>query len=291
MDTQNVAKPRFERRYAECLNCHGPAGGLVVSSVFPASDGTPFVTGTFFEGVDHRTPLEKRWGGWYVTGRHGSVGHMGNGVAPDPENPFDLEESTPNLTDLSSKFDVSKYLAPTSDIVALMTLEHQTRMTNLIIRTGQQFRRASQNWSRDNASVNTQLDAAFEELVAYMFFADEASLNGGITGSSTFTQTFSQRGPRDKHGRSLRDFDLKTRLFRYPLSYMIYSEIFDAMPEKARARVYQRIYDVLTNDGSNDKFRWLTAADRRAILEILRETKANLPSYWFEQSLSGSIVP
>jgi hypothetical protein len=291
MDTQNAEKPRFERRSSECLNCHGAAGGLVVSSVFPSSDGTPFVTGTFFGGVDHRTPLDKRWGGWYVTGKHGSVGHMGNVVAPDPENPFDLEKSTPNLTDLSGKFDVSKYLAPTSDIVALMTLEHQTRMTNLIISTGQQFRRASQSWSRDNSSVN-KLDAAFEELVAYMFFADEASLNGGVTGSSTFTETFSQRGPRDKRGRSLRDFDLKTRLFRYPLSYMIYSEIFDAMPEKARTRVYQRLHEVLTNNDANDKFRWLSAADRRAILEVLRDTKSNLPSYWFEESISSRpVVP
>jgi hypothetical protein len=285
IDTQNVEKPRFQRRTSECLICHAPAGGLVVSSVFPSTDGTPFVTGTFFGGVDHRTPLEKRWGGWYVTGRQGSVGHMGNVVAPDPERPFDLQESPPNLTDLSGKFDVSKYLASTSDIVALMTLEHQTRMTNLIVNTGQQFRRASVVWSPDK-SVSARLDAAIEELVTYMLFADEASLNGGVTGLSTFTQTFSQRGPRDQHGRSLRDFDLKTRLFRYPLSFMIYSEIFDALPEKARGPVYQRLFDVLTNKDANDKFHWLTRADRRAILEILRDTKANLPSYWFEDSVS-----
>ena len=168
IDTQNAETPRFERRSSECLMCHAPAGGLVVSSVYPAPDGTPFVTGSFFGGVDHRTPLEKRWGGWYVTGKRGSVGHMGNAVAPDPELPFDLEQTTPNLTELSSKIDVLKYLAPTSDIVALMILEHQTRMTNLIVNTGQQFRRASESWSPDK-SINAKLDAAIEELVAYMF--------------------------------------------------------------------------------------------------------------------------
>lgn len=283
--TLNAQTARVERVSSGCLLCHGPAGGLVVSSVYPAPDGTPFVTGTFFEGVDHRTPLEKRWGGWYVTGTEGSVGHMGNVVAPDRDLPFDLEESAPNLMDLSSKFDVSRYLAPTSDIVALMTLEHQTRMTNLIVKTGQQFRQVSHSWSPETPSGNAKLDAALEELVAYMLFAEEASLNGGIKGSSTFTQTFSERGPRDKNGRSLRDFDLKTRLFRYPLSYMIYSEVFDAMPEKARARIYRRLYDVLTGNDTNDKFRRLTAADRRAILEILRDTKSNLPAYWFDESI------
>jgi hypothetical protein len=283
MDTQNVEKPRFQRRLSECLNCHGPAGGLVVSSVFPAPDGTPFVTGTFFGGVDHRTPIEQRWGGWYVTGKHGSVGHLGNVVAPDRDRPFDLEQSTPNLTDLSSKLDVSRYLAPTSDIVALMTIEHQTRMANLIVKTSQQFRRASQTWTPDSSSKNRSFDAAVEDLVAYMLFAEEAPLNESIVGSSTFTQTFSQRGPRDKAGRSLRDFNLKTRLFRYPLSYMIYSEIFDAMPEKAREPVYRRLYEVLTSKDTNDKFRRLTAADRREILDILRETKSNLPSYWYEE--------
>src|SRR5262245_52844408 len=102
MDATKSDKPHFERRFSECLNCHGPANGLVVSSVYPSKDGTPFVTGTFFEGIDHRTPVEDRWGGWYVSGHHGSIRHLGNAVAPDPDRPFDLEtDGTQNLTDLS----------------------------------------------------------------------------------------------------------------------------------------------------------------------------------------------
>src|SRR5262245_2467271 len=93
METQKSDKPRFQRRFSECLNCHGPANGLVVSSVYPSLDGTPFVTGTFFEGIDHRTPIENRWGGWYVSGTHGSMRHLGNAVAPDPDRPFDLEQA------------------------------------------------------------------------------------------------------------------------------------------------------------------------------------------------------
>jgi len=104
--------------------------------------------------------------------------------------------------------------------------------------------------------------------VTYMLFADESPLKGPVTGVSTFTNTFVARGPRDRQGRSLRDFDLKTRLFRYPLSYMIYSAAFDNLPDKARDLVYQRLYARLL-------------AEKRAdVLEIVRQTKSNLPAYW-----------
>jgi hypothetical protein len=272
LDTQKTEKPRFERRFSECLNCHGPANGLVVSSVYPAIDGTPFVTGTFFEGIDHRTPLEDRWGGWYVSGTHGSLHHLGNAVARNPDRPFDLEQNnTQNLTALDSKFDTSKYLVPTSDIVVLMTLEHQAHMTNLITAVGQQFRRASA--SDTLQSSKAALDRAVDQMIDYMLFVDEAPIHDPIKGASSFAMTFSQRGPRDTHGRSLRDFDLQKRLFRYPLSYMIYSDVFEAMPAVARNRVYQRLHDVLSGKDQNPKFALLTPADRQAIVEILQDTK------------------
>ena len=157
MDTQKAEKPRFERRFSECLNCHGPANGLVVSSVYPAADGTPFVTGTFFEGIDHRTPLENRWGGWYVSGTHGTSRHMGNAIADRPGSSFRSRTSgTQNLTSLDSKFDVTKYLAPASDIVALMTMEHQAHMTNLINAVSQQFRRASSTGAMETSRATAE---------------------------------------------------------------------------------------------------------------------------------------
>jgi hypothetical protein len=275
LDTQKSEKPHFERRFSECLNCHGPANGLVVSSVYPTLDGTPFVTGTFFEGIDHRTPLENRWGGWYVSGTHGSVRHMGNAIAPNHDRPFDLEqEGTQNLTSLASKFDTTKYLTPTSDIVALMTLEHQARMTNLITAVNQQFRRAMNAGALETSKA--ALDRAVDQMVEYMLFVDEAPLREPVKGISTFATTFSQRGPRDPRGRSLRDFDLQKRLFRYPLSYMIYSQAFDAMPQPARERIYQRIHNVLSGKDQDPKYAHLSADDRRAILEILRDTKQGL---------------
>jgi hypothetical protein len=290
MDTQQTAPPHFERRFSECLNCHGPANGLVVSSVYPTSDGTPFVTGTFFEGIDHRTPLENRWGGWYVSGTHGTIHHLGNAIAPDRDRPFDLEQGgTQNLTSLESKFDATKYLAPTSDIVALMTIEHQAHMSNVIAAVSQQFRRTWNNGTIESSKAS--LNRALEQMVDYMFFVDEAPLRDPVKGVSTFTQTFPQRGPRDKQGRSLRDFDLQKRLFRHPLSYMVYSDIFDAMPAAAKQAVYQRLYDVLTGKDQSAKFSHLTDADRRAILEILVDTKRDLPSYWNPPTLVGALGP
>ena len=279
MDTQKTEAPRFERKSSECLICHGPSGGLVVSSVFPSADGTPLITGAFFQGIDHRTPIEGRWGGWYVSGTHGSMRHMGNAVAPDPDRPTDLEESgTQNLSSLAGKIDVSKYLTSTSDIVALMTVEHQTHMTNLINGLSRQFRLTSDRGT--GAKSKNSLELAIDQIVDYMLFVDEAPLRDPVQGSSSFTRTFPQRGPRDRFGRSLRDFDLQQRLFRYPLSYMIYSEIFDAMPAPARERIYQRLFDVLSGKDRSPKFGHLSEVDRSAILEIVRETKAGVPAYW-----------
>ena len=113
-----------------------------------------------------------------------------------------------------------------------------------------------------------------------MLFVDETPLKAPIVGVSTFTKTFPQRGPRDKQGRSLRDFDLKTRMFKYPLSYMIYSEAFDNMPAWVRDRVYQKLYDVLTNKDTDERYKKISPADREAVLQIVRDTKPNLPDYW-----------
>jgi len=159
-------------------------------------------------------------------------------------------------------------------------------MTNLMIRTGWEARMATAG--THDKFLQMQYDTDLESLVTYMLFADEARLEGPVVGVSTFTKTFAQRGPRDHQGRSLRDFDLDKRLFRYPLSYMVYSEAFDAMPTQARDRVYKRLYDVLTGSDQSDKFKRLSADDRQAVLEILRETKPGLPAY-FKTNTVGSL--
>jgi hypothetical protein len=278
-------QPASFARNEGCLRCHQGAPtlgvpGLLVASIHPASDQARSMHGSSFL-TDHRIPLERRWGGWYVTGTHGSQYHLGNNVnLVDPVHPGGaMREGTQNVTGLEERFDTSRYLAPTSDIVALMTLEHQTRMTNLLVRLGWDARIAAQEGKLAGAG-RERLHGEIEEMLQYMLFLDEAPLREPVKGVSTFSSTFAQRGPRDRQGRSLREFDLKTRLFRYPLSYMIYTRAFDALPEVVKTRVYQRLYDILTGKDENAKFARLSGDERRAILEIVRETKPNLPAYW-----------
>ena len=181
---------------------------------------------------------------------------------------------------------MSKYLTGSSDIVALMTLEHQVGVTNRLNATIFQYNRLRRDGFTD--SEWTHLDGEIDDLVGYMLFVDEAPLNGPVKGVSPFTQTFPRRGPRDKDGRSLRDFDLQKRIFRYPLSYMVYSSLFDGLPEQVRERVYRRLYDVLTGTVKSPKYGGLSAGDREAVLEILIDTKPNLPTYW--TSTPGSVA-
>jgi hypothetical protein len=287
LDIKQVEQPRLRRRGVECLFCHAMgnkgAPSLVVASVFPDKDGIPAYTSTFINTIDHRTPFEQRWGGWYVTGTHGSQRHMGNAIAADPLRPLDLELShSQNLTTLADKFEVSKYLTGTSDIVALMTLEHQVGMANRLNALSFEYGRAKHDGVSD--ADWTSLDGDIDDLVGYMLFVDEAPLLEPVKGVSSFTLTFPQRGPRDKQGRSLRDFELQSRVFRYPLSYMVYSDLFDSLPVPISDRVYRRLYDVLTGKDTNPKYVALSDADRRAALEILLGTKPNLPDYWTKPS-------
>ena len=114
----------------------------------------------------------------------------------------------------------------------------------------------------------------------FLLFSDEAKLTDTVAGTSAFTTEFAARGPFDSEKRSLREFDLKTRLFRYPMSYLIYSKLFDGLPAEAKERVYLRLWDVLTGKDDSKEFRHLSKVDRQNILEILRETKPGLPKYW-----------
>ncbi len=205
--------------------------------------------------------------------------HRGNSIAPNPDQPDWLDtRGAQNLTSLAGRLDTAQYLAPTSDLVALMTLEHQTRVTNLLIRLGWETRIALQEKKLED--FQGRLDFVTGELVSYMLFADEAHIREPMAGVSTFTKTFPERGPRDKQGRSLRDFDLQTRLFRYPLSYMIYDQLFDALPDVAKQRIYRKLFEVLMGKDSSPKYTRLSIQDRQAIVEILRDTKPDLPSYW-----------
>jgi hypothetical protein len=154
-----------------------------------------------------------------------------------------------------------------SDVAALMVFDHQMHMINLITRIG---------W--DTRAGMGKLQDSARELVDYMLFVEEAPFAGKL--ESRFASVFAKSGPRDSKGRSLRDLDLQKRLLRYPTSYMIYSEAFDALPAEAKDAIYKRIWQVLSGADKARKYSRLAAADRRAVIEILRETKKGIPDYF-----------
>jgi hypothetical protein len=296
LDQERAERPAFVRQTHECTQCHVSAKtqdvpGLLVRSVYADGSGLPvFNAGSYVSG--HESPMKERWGGWYVTGTHGRQAHMGNAFVRDREHPEALDAAAgANVTDLSGRFDTSRYLSGHSDIVALMVLEHQTQLHDLITLTNYQTRLALHYEAGINKALGRPADALSpatarrfenpaEKLLRYLLFVDEAPLEGPVAGTSGFAEEFAARGPRDSRGRSLREFDLRRRLFKYPCSYLIYSEAFDALPEPAKGYLYRRLREVLTGRDPSPEFARLTPGDRRAILEILRDTKPGLPEDW-----------
>lgn len=303
--TIDQKQPRAEvvRDQGQCLTCHASSRtqgvpGHLMRSLYASKSGQPeFGAGTF--STDDRSPIAERWGGWYVTGTHGKQRHMGNVLVTDLENAENLDtEAGANITSLDELVDMSPYLTPHSDIVALMVLGHQARVHNLITRANFETRSAlhyDQIMNRAlerpsdyrSESTDRRIADVAEKLVKGLLFAGEAPLTDRVEGTSNFAAEFAALGPFDKKGRSLRAFDLEARLFKYPCSFLIYTDSFDGLPDEVKSVVYRRMHDVLTGKdpgpietSTNEDFAHLSADDRHAILEILRETKEGLPSYW-----------
>jgi hypothetical protein len=287
---------RFTRQTENCLICHGSSSnqgfpGHLVRSVSPDSSGEP-VLSRGSKRVDHSTPLEDRWGGWYVTGKSGKQTHMGNQIVGGwPWAEEDNQPDAHNVTDLKQYFTVANYLSPHSDLVALMVLEHQGETYNRLTRASFQTRMALYEQADLNKAfgespdyrsegITRRIEWTCESVVQYLLFCDEAKLTESVSGTSDFAKEFAARGPFDSQKRSLRQFDLKTRMFRYPLSYTIYSRQFDGLPAEAKERIYLRLWQVLTGKDQTKPFSHLSKEDRQAVLEILRETKPDLPDYW-----------
>jgi hypothetical protein len=278
---QSLAGEPTLTRHNECLTCHYAYGSLGVPGMLDRS-ARQFV-------VSHRLPFEKRWGGWYVTGTHGSARHLGNA---DLAHVFDEPppSGTSNWPSLDGKVDTTGYLAPQSDIVALLVFEHQMYMMNLLTRIGWEARiieyrqRVSTADARaagdDPTDKPASIDEAAKEVVDYLLFVDEAPLPASVRGATTFATRFSGEGPSDRRGRSLRQLDLQRRLFKYPCSYLIYSQQFEQLPTLAKTAIHQRLWDVLSGKDHDAKYARLTMADRAAIVDILRDTKPDLPAFF-----------
>ena len=271
-----TGRPRFQRSN-ECLACHLSwenlgVPGLMVQSVNPLPDEYSYVVGY---NNNHASPFSQRFGGWYVTGSYGGIRHMGN-VSVMPEDKGKLNVPNPReLTSVQGLFDLKGFPTAQSDVVALLVLAHQAMMTNHMTRLGWEARVAEAKPSED---ARARVREAAQDFVDYLLFIDEEPLRAPVRGTSGFAEKFSALGPRDSKGRSLHALDLQTRLLKYPCSYMIYTEAFDALPTAAKDAVYSRMWQILSGAESNKRYARLKPADRTAIIEILRETKRDLPA-------------
>jgi hypothetical protein len=260
VNQQPAAAPTFGREQ-QCLRCHLSwdtlgVPGMNVLTTFPRRTDNDYANGSF---VDHTKPIAERWGGWYVTGKKVPPRHMGN----YPLFVSKITTPPPARASLEGQFDLSGYLTPYSDVAALMVLEHQSHLANLMTRA---------TWEARLGEPDRIAEAA-AAIAEYMLFVDEARIPaGGIEGSSGFAEKFGATGPRDSKGRSLRELDMKTRMFKYPLSYMIYSPVFKALPATPKELVMAHIERVLSGEIAGEKYRHLTPALRAAIQEILLDT-------------------
>jgi hypothetical protein len=248
LDEQQVDQPRFERAENDCVQCH------------VAASSTRGVPGVMLRSIFTR-PNGAQAGGTpaFITGQESAFKDRWGGWYVTGYQGSHMGNPARNLG--------------SSDVVAHLVLAHQTQMHNLITQTNYQTR------------ISGKFEQAAELLVRYLLFTNEAPIVGVIDTKSTFAAEFQSRGPRDPLGRSVRDFDLHKRIFKYPCSYLIYSEAFDAIPEPAKSFIYRRLFEVLSGQEQGPEYASLSAEDRRAILEILVATKPGVPEEW-KQSVS-----
>lgn len=290
--------PKFARD-PDCLRCHGGAfvrdvPGVFARSVFPDADGEPLLRHGS-QVVDDRTPFEERWGGWYVTGYTGQLDHRGNAIASESSDQLVFSPAAARPQELSGFFDTAKYPAATSDVVALLVLEHQMTVQNSLTRAGHAcrkmlaYQRALQESFREPvtaepvyASVKSVFASAERDVVDRLLFRHEAPLPDGVVGSEAFRRAFAASAPRSAAGRALKDLALRERIFAHRCSYLIYGDSFRALPDPLKTRVLDRLHAVLTGRDTDDRYAYLPPEEKRRILEILRETHPDARARWRE---------
>lgn len=270
---------RVERDTGNCLSCHGTTRtqgvpGVLIRSVHPNADGHPLLSlGT--SDVVSDTPIEERWGGYYVTGRS-SLPHLGNRIFDDSEGRPRVEQALE--IDLGKKISLENYPADTSDIVALVTLEHQCQLHNHLTAAAFQYERAyflgkafDASSDPDQETAGRIAQRAAEKIVDLIFYRNEADLGDGIEGSEDFQRDYLRDCPSTESGESLGEFLLYRRLMKNRCSPMIYSAAFRSLPRTVGAKVRERMRKVLLSDAIRD-FEYLKASEKKRIAKILDDT-------------------
>jgi len=282
--------PKLQRETLTCLACHDTyemsGGGVprfLLMSSYVDIHGNQLTHEDSILTTDE-TPLDSRWGGWYVTGHTGNQVHVGNILVTDVQQLVKIDAvRRGNIDTLDDLFNTKPYLTDKSDVVALLVLQHQETVQNLLTRVNFEVRnalaRAGNKAEALPAKTRTALQDYMDELAKAMLFGDAVPYTDTIRGGSGFDAWFQKQGIRDAQGRSLRELDLKTRLFRYPLSFLVYSKAFDGLPGYARDYVFGRFAAVLQGRDSSAPYAFMSAEDRRATLQILTATKPAFAQY------------
>ena len=298
---KKTSKLSYEQHTDECFSCHasgrtGGRPGMVVRSVLADAKGFPiFSAGSYT--TDQSSPIAERWGGWYVSGQHGELRHMGNAIAIEVDKgkgaEIDREAgANKDMGELEEFSDPTDYLVPSSDIISLMVLEHQVGMHNRLIEGNYVVRKAvyrdreisrelGENRKGFSDTTKRIIDHQADRILNYLLFANEVRLEGGgIDSDSSFVEDFQHNAKVSKDGRSLKDFQLLNRIFKYRCSYMIYSSSFESLPKPLKAKVYQRLGEVLKGDDTSNEYSYLKTSERKRILTILVETLPDAPADW-----------
>jgi hypothetical protein len=284
------AAPRLARDTDQCVICHVSqrtqgVPGFLVRSVMTNPAGR-FVSGAASFVTDDASPLVQRWGGWYVTGTHGDMRHMGNTTYSGHTlvEPFDVENGA-NLTRLPDRVAANRYPVATSDIVALLVLEHQSQAHNLMTRAAAESRAAARldaelGLPAGSASDATRLRVAQagDRLLRCLLLADAITFTSPVRGTSGFAAEFSARGPHDEQGRSLHQLDLDRRLFARRLSHLVHGGQFARLPEPVKRHLGGRLHEILCAGREVAGFGPIDRDDREAIASILAATE---PEFWW----------
>jgi hypothetical protein len=286
--------PGVERLNQRCLVCHdsnGTMGGgiplLLARSGLYDHDGNQLQDLSGIGNTTDQTPFAERWGGWFVTGQHGSQTHLGNVQLANAGELAQVQQHTlGNLDTLAGQnlFDTSPYIRDTSDLIALMVLEHQLTVLNqlmyvkfkapaVLARAKMLDALQAPTWDALPERAQRTLKRMLDKLVQVLLMQDAIQLAEPISGNAEFRAWFEAQGPRKAQGRSLRELDLESRLFRLPLSYIVQSRDFAMLPAFARDYVWRELAAILQGKKLHPALENVAAADLLAVLQILQETQ------------------
>jgi hypothetical protein len=275
-------RPPQPERATRCMNCHSDddtrqVPGIIIRSVVPGPTGGS-IDSFRRNDTGHHIPFSDRFGGWHVTGAENIESHWGNLVGR-------LDQGTILKTPLEPgrNFRWETYPVQSSDILPQMIHEHQAGFVNRVIEAAYRARyylAQDRGQLRNPANIEALKQQA-DSLVRYLLFADEAKFPAkGLPGDAAYAADFSTKKRADRRGRSLRDLNLKDRLFEYRCSYMIYSEVFQALPPVFKTHIYRRLGEALNPQTGGRDYAYLSNTERTTIREILRETLKDLPAGW-----------